>query len=237
MGYGLLDKIVLQFPKTTTLPAAIASQDVFYLYSPDVANEKRKFFEWLNYDRVVPGSNAVVGLISGSFAEAAENGTGVVEAALSAIQAAFPDFTAPPVADVKSKITRWRSDPWSRGSYSFIAPGADPTNYETLGKGIDGWLFFAGEHTNKTYPALVHGALGSGRRAAKDMVAQTPVVGPTATGTTGPTATATATAGPTTAVPTTSSKPSSALSLTPSVFCWTQVVSLIITFVFSVVLV
>ncbi len=208
MGWGLLNKIILQFPSTTALPPAIASQDVFYLYTPGFATERRKFYEWLNYDRVVAGSNAVVGLISGSFGEAAENGTGVAETALSAIQAAFPDWPAPPIADVKSKVTRWRSDPWSRGSYSFIAPGADPTMYETLGKGVDGWVFFAGEHTNRSYPALVHGALGSGRRAARDMVAQTPIVGPTATAT----ATATATGGPT-PLSTTSSRPSGATGL------------------------
>jgi hypothetical protein len=227
MGYGLLNKIILQFPSTTTLPPEIASQDVFYLYTPDFANEQRKFFEWLNYDRVVAGSNAIVGLISGSFGEAAENGTGVAEAALSAIQAAFPDWPAPPIADVKTMITRWRSDPWSLGSYSFIAPGADPSMYETLGKGVDGWLFFAGEATNRSYPALVHGALGSGRRAARDMVAQTPLVGPTST--------ATATGGPT-ATPSTSSRPSGAKGLVcgrqrsacGAVLHWIGVVGLIV---------
>jgi lysine-specific histone demethylase 1 len=225
MGYGLLNKIILQFPPTTRLPAAIADQDVFYLYTPDVANEKRKFFEWVNYERVVPGSNALVGLISGSFAEAAENGTGVVDAALSILQAAFPDWTAPAASEVTSNITRWRSDPWSRGAYSFIAPGADPTAYETLGKGVDGWLFFAGEHTNKTYTALVHGALGSGRKAAEDMVAQTPIVGPTAT------ATATNTVGLTT-LSTTSSKPSAATGP----FFWMHAISLVIAVALSAVM-
>jgi len=29
-------------------------------------------------------------------------------------------------------VTRWRADPWSRGSYSFIAVGSDGSDYDIL---------------------------------------------------------------------------------------------------------
>ncbi|KAI9018897.1 amine oxidase [Hyaloraphidium curvatum] len=211
MGYGVLDKVVLDFPAGSAVPAAIRDRDVFRLYTTDVAGETRKFYEWLNYRRVVPTANSLVCLISGSFAEQAENRTDaeVAADALSALRSAFPDDTLPAADQIRVRVTRWRNDPWSRGSYSHLGVGSNPTMYGTLGQPVDGWLFFAGEHTNRTFPALVHGALGSGVRAAKEMLATQPPVVPTATGgasttgaaTTGTPSPTTATASPTTSRP------------------------------------
>ena len=32
----------------------------------------------------------------------------------------------------ESVITRWRADPWARGSYSFVAVGASGSDYDVL---------------------------------------------------------------------------------------------------------
>jgi monoamine oxidase len=66
--------------------------------------------------------------------------------------------------------TSWSTDPWARGSYSFLPVGADPVLRADLAQPIDGRLFFAGEATAGTAPATVHGALESGRRAAAEVV-------------------------------------------------------------------
>ncbi len=70
-------------------------------------------------------------------------------------------------------VTRWRSDPWTRGSYSFVSVESSGKDYEYLGEpvvppssGVPR-VFFAGEHTCKNYPATVHGALLSGLREAR----------------------------------------------------------------------
>nr|XP_014351792.1 PREDICTED: lysine-specific histone demethylase 1A [Latimeria chalumnae] len=75
-------------------------------------------------------------------------------------------------------VTRWRADPWARGSYSYVAAGSSGNDYDlmaqpvTPGPAIPGApqpiprLFFAGEHTIRNYPATVHGALLSGLREA-----------------------------------------------------------------------
>ncbi|GFP94348.1 protein flowering locus d [Phtheirospermum japonicum] len=66
--------------------------------------------------------------------------------------------------------TRWGSDPLSRGSYSSVAVGASGDDYDILAESVgDGRLFFAGEATNKRYPATMHGALLSGFREAANM--------------------------------------------------------------------
>ncbi|MBN3278389.1 KDM1A demethylase, partial [Polyodon spathula] len=75
-------------------------------------------------------------------------------------------------------VTRWRADPWARGSYSYVAAGSSGNDYDlmaqpiTPGPAVPGAsqpvprLFFAGEHTIRNYPATVHGALLSGLREA-----------------------------------------------------------------------
>ncbi|XP_014665183.1 PREDICTED: lysine-specific histone demethylase 1A-like [Priapulus caudatus] len=78
-------------------------------------------------------------------------------------------------------VTRWRADPWSRGSYTYVAAGSSGNDYDLLAAPIGvspimpgappqpnslPRLFFAGEHTVRNYPATVHGALLSGMREA-----------------------------------------------------------------------
>ena len=67
-------------------------------------------------------------------------------------------------------VTRWRADPFSQGSYSFLARGADPEDREVIAEPSGGVLFFAGEATDLDFPATVHGALLSGRRAAEEIL-------------------------------------------------------------------
>ncbi|MDE0834571.1 MAG: FAD-dependent oxidoreductase [Acidimicrobiales bacterium] len=69
------------------------------------------------------------------------------------------------------RITRWGQDPWARGSYSYLGPGASSATRRMLALPIDGHLFFAGEATDTEHPATVHGALASGQRAAAEIQA------------------------------------------------------------------
>jgi len=67
----------------------------------------------------------------------------------------------------KYVITRWKSDPYSLGSYSYSKVGAvQPNDRNSLAAPVSGRLFFAGEHTSALYPATVHGAYLSGLAAA-----------------------------------------------------------------------
>ena len=77
---------------------------------------------------------------------------------------------------VKSRFMDWPSDPWSKGSYSFPAPGQVTLQGPTLRGGI-GRLHFAGEYTAYAFMGYMEGALESGeavarRIAVKDGVAK-----------------------------------------------------------------
>jgi monoamine oxidase len=65
----------------------------------------------------------------------------------------------------------WQADPYSRGAYSYAPAGAlNASANMTLP--VAGTLFFAGEHTDTTgHWGTVHGALGSGLRAAAQLLA------------------------------------------------------------------
>jgi monoamine oxidase len=64
----------------------------------------------------------------------------------------------------------WQNDPFSRGAYSYGAVGSDGAQ-ETLASPLENTLFFAGEATDNTgHNGTVHGAIASGRRAAKEIL-------------------------------------------------------------------
>jgi monoamine oxidase len=64
----------------------------------------------------------------------------------------------------------WQTDPFSRGAYSYVKVGGDTAEYD-LGLPIENTLFFAGEATDVTgHNGTVHGAIASGKRAAKEII-------------------------------------------------------------------
>jgi monoamine oxidase len=87
------------------------------------------------------------------------------DAAHAALKAMFGNRFPAPIAD---QITRWTRDPHTLGAYSFNAVGVTADTRRALGgSDWDGALVFAGEATSAEYFGTVHGALLSGRAAAR----------------------------------------------------------------------
>jgi monoamine oxidase len=64
----------------------------------------------------------------------------------------------------------WRKDPWFRGAYSFLPPGATLSDRADLAASVSNRLFFAGEATDlRGQSATVAGAIDSGRRVAEEV--------------------------------------------------------------------
>ena len=85
--------------------------------------------------------------------------------AVDALKAMFGDVPEP----VDAVSTRWGSDPWTRGSYSYLPVGVEFDTYRDMARPVGDRLFFAGEATHSRFPSTVHGALLSGRRAARQI--------------------------------------------------------------------
>ncbi len=66
----------------------------------------------------------------------------------------------------------WTSDPFARGAYSYV-PVNGREAQQQLAAPVDGTLFFAGEATETDgHHATVHGALATGQRAAREIIAR-----------------------------------------------------------------
>ncbi|MET4782470.1 FAD-dependent oxidoreductase [Glaciihabitans sp. UYNi722] len=88
-----------------------------------------------------------------------------------------PTTTAKPSPSASSTVPRpkamqrsnWTSDPYSRGSHSFVTVGSTPQFRDDLSRPINGRVFFAGEATSSDLPGSVLGAQNSGARAAGEL--------------------------------------------------------------------
>lgn len=134
--------------------------------------------DWLGYGDPTPGfwpswlnlsrgdSHVILGFNGGSRAigiEAASDAQ-IVEQATRALKGLTRKSVPPPVATV---TTRWSTDQWARGSYSFPGLGSSSDDRRALAELVDGRLVFAGEACEWDYHSTVHGAYLSGIRAAK----------------------------------------------------------------------
>jgi polyamine oxidase len=88
----------------------------------------------------------------------------LVAGALAALEASLG---VPVPSPTHQLVTRWRSDPFSMGSYSYIPVGAGFDDLRALGEPEWGArLLFAGEATVADYYQTAHGAMISGAREA-----------------------------------------------------------------------
>lgn len=85
----------------------------------------------------------------------------IVKEGLSELEKIYRDKMPDPVFTI---TTKWGSDEFSFGSYSYTAVGSSNDDFYELSKQLDNKVFFAGEATEVNYPATVHGAYFSGMR-------------------------------------------------------------------------
>jgi monoamine oxidase len=93
----------------------------------------------------------------------------IVDSAMTTLKQIYGKQIPEPIG---YQITRWSSDPFAMGSYSYNPVGAKIGVRNTLAKPIAGTLFFAGEATSEDYFATTHGAYLSGIRVANEILYQ-----------------------------------------------------------------
>jgi len=87
---------------------------------------------------------------------------------LAALSKVYPGIRA---SFERARFMDWPSDIWVKGSYSFPAPGEVTTIGPQLQQPLAGRVFLAGEHTCYAFVGYMEGALQSGARAAKKILA------------------------------------------------------------------
>lgn len=186
VGFGLLDKVYLQFSTAFWRYGGVAlgAEQQFLGNASGINPHHYMFFD---AGRVL-GRNGdfpaiLMSLISGREAVACElmSEEALVKEAVDTLRLLFNGVHVP--SPIAYKVTRWGSDPFARGSYTFLPPGTTDQDFQTLQSPVNGngdslllegsetmRLFFAGEHTTALHPSMAHGALLSGVRAAEEVV-------------------------------------------------------------------
>ena len=158
LGMGLLDKVYLKFSKNFW--AREGTEIISYV------SAQRGNFPYIVNMAHYTGDPVLQMFIGASVAEGLEQQRerDVVGRAVSALREMFGEKVTEPE---DYKITRWKQDPFSQGSYSYLAYGSSPESFDALAAPVGDRLFFAGEATHRDYNATVHGAYLSGLREAR----------------------------------------------------------------------
>ena len=159
LGMGLLDKVYLRFPNVFWPKDA---ELIGYL-----GENKGEWAEWLNM-AYYTDAPILLGFNAATFARKTEawSDQQIVDSAMTALRTMFSSNVPDPL---EWQITRWATDPYAKGSYSYLPPGTDGNSLEALAEPVADRLYFAGEATSLEYQATVHGAYLSGVRAAEEI--------------------------------------------------------------------
>ncbi|MEZ4864670.1 MAG: FAD-dependent oxidoreductase [Caldilineaceae bacterium] len=164
IGYGgdaSLNKILLRFPYTFWPETSNR-----FLSLLDDQSKRGLFSSWISLEALV-GAPVLMSFMSGyngAHFDRHEMDATIVAQALAVLQRMFGRTVPDPVAYT---ITRWLSDPWAQGSYSYPAVGNTPTDRLLYAEPVAQKLYFAGEATDLTHYGTVHAALKSGAAAAQ----------------------------------------------------------------------
>jgi monoamine oxidase len=159
MGMGVLDKIVLEFPKN------FWGSDLYKINKLFRINEK-EFDDFLSWDYVIKNTPIIVTHYAANFAKEIEklSDEETIQKVMKVFQQCYGNDIPSPV---KYFITRWNRDPFSFGSYSFHTIGCTPQDNEKLGEPIEKRIYFAGEAYISDACSFVNGAFLAGKRDAE----------------------------------------------------------------------
>ncbi|WOH14075.1 hypothetical protein DCAR_0933591 [Daucus carota subsp. sativus] len=166
LGFGLLNKVAILFPYDFW-----GGEIDTFGHLTEESSTRGEFFLFYSYSSV-SGGPLLIALVAGEAAIKFEQMSPIeaVNKVLEVLKGIFnPKGIAVP-EPLQAVCTRWGQDHFTYGSYSYVAIGSSGDDYDVLAESVDGRLFFAGEATNKQYPATMHGAFLSGMREAANML-------------------------------------------------------------------
>jgi monoamine oxidase len=160
LGMGVLNKCYLRFPD------AFWSDDVDWLEY--ISASHGEWTEWVSFKRAA-NMPILLGFNAADRGRAIEawSDEQIVASAMQPLRTIYGTSIPEPI---DYQITRWATDPFSLGSYSYNPVGAVPKMRQELAAPVGKSLFFAGEASNKDYFGTAHGAYLSGLRAAKEIL-------------------------------------------------------------------
>ena len=152
----------------SSIKCLIALQDRFWRrggLAPDSLTDGPLHMTWNATDGQGGGAAALVAFASGPGAEQTRAWPSAtrIEQHLATLEKIYPAIRP---AFVRARYMDWPGDAWTKGAYSFPAPGQVTTQGPTLRQGL-GRLHFAGEYASYGFVGYMEGALESGASAAR----------------------------------------------------------------------
>jgi len=162
---GLLNKILLQFDK-----AFWPSTSEAISFIPSEQDDEISAY-CINMQRIA-NEPILLFLTEGKFAEEVESKDDetIKQRIMSMLKRLFGEQTVNETPLVHFEVTRWMSEPFSRGAYSAVSVNTPFMNVFDDITRVDGRLYFAGEHTILKNGGFVQGAIDSGVRAALQLL-------------------------------------------------------------------
>lgn len=171
LNMGIMNKVIMNFPKVFWDKEQYINYIAPAYWSGEKWVNKGVWSLFYNYNHFIK-KPMLFALVAGDFAVELENHTDseIIEGAMNELRKIYGEKIPYPTSYI---ITRWGKNPFSRGSFSSLKPGAlaDGDDYWNMAQPIDNRLFFAGEATNDQYPSTVYGAYLSGDRVATEILA------------------------------------------------------------------
>jgi monoamine oxidase len=160
VGYNCVNKFLL------TWENAFWENKDYLSYTP---NEVDKYNYFVNLHKFGTPKPA---LLTFAYAEAARQTESLSDAQIvgeimTHLRVMYGNDIPEPTAFAR---TRWQSNPYSYGGYSFTALQTEMHHFDDLAQDLQKRVFFAGEHTHKEYFSTAHGAYLSGIREADKII-------------------------------------------------------------------
>lgn len=162
LGMGVLNKCYLRFEQ------AFWDTSADWINYVPPASRNGAWAEWLSLTRST-GKPVLLGFNAAQFGSRIEQWSDS-EIVADAMQTLRTIYGTRIPAPVDWQITRWGSDPYARGAYSYNKLGATPAMRDALASTVSNTVLFAGEATERQYFQSVHGAYLSGQRAASSLL-------------------------------------------------------------------
>jgi polyamine oxidase len=164
LGYGgdaVLGKLYLRFSEPFWPKGQIRMGTL-----PQTPERRGRFATWFSLERET-GAPILLGFANGRAAtwfEREASDAEVLQIGLEVLRSIFPGKVPEPVA---FRFTRWLTDPWALGSYSYPAVGSHLDDRRIYARPVADRVMLAGEGTEDGSYGTVHAALQSGERAAE----------------------------------------------------------------------
>ena len=161
VGVNCVNKFLL------TWETAFWDDEQYICYTPDI---KDKFNYFVNVKKYQPTVNALMTFAYADKARQTENMTDqqIIEEIMTHLRDIYGNNIPYPKNILR---TKWQTNEYSYGSYSYTAVGTEMRHFDDLAEEIDDKIFFAGEHTEIDYFSTAHGAYLSGIREADKIIA------------------------------------------------------------------